>query len=60
MKKSQLIIVFIAVLSLFLLSACGEDGDGKIEMKEPKKELSDMPQENNWFDTRPPGLDNEE
>ena len=48
MKKSQLIIMLVAVLSLFLLSACGEDGDGKIVMKEPRKELSDMPQGKNW------------
>ncbi len=48
MKKIHLVIVNIAVLSLFLLSGCGEDGDGKIEMKEPRKDLSEMPQGNNW------------
>ncbi len=48
MKKSKLIIVIVAALSLFLLSACGEDGDGKLEMKEPKRELSDIPERKGW------------
>lgn len=43
MKNIRLIIVLVAVLSLFLLSGCGKDGDGKLEMKEPKKDLSSMP-----------------
>ncbi len=47
MKKSQLIVVLVAVLSLFLLSGC-EDGDGKLEMKEPKRELSDIPERRGW------------
>jgi len=60
MKKIQLIIVLVAALSLFLLSGCGEDGDGKIVTKEPKKELSEIPPRNNWFHMNTPGSDNEE
>lgn len=48
MKKNNLIIVLIAVLLLFLLSGCGEDGDGKIVMKEPRKELSELPERKAW------------
>ena len=51
MKKSYLVMVLVAAMSLFLLSACGEDGDGKIVMKEPKRELSEIPERKSWFDT---------
>ena len=43
MKKSHLIITTTCSLSLLLLSGCYKDGDGKLELKEPKKELSEMP-----------------
>jgi len=26
-----------------------KDGDGKLELKEPKKELSEMPERKNWL-----------
>ena len=48
MKKSDLIIAIICSLSLLLLSGCYKDGDGKLELKEPKKELSEMPERKNW------------
>jgi len=51
MKTKHLIIVLIAVLSLFLLSGCGKDGDGQLDVKEPMKELSEMPQGKDWFNT---------
>jgi len=51
MKKIHLVMVLVTALLLFLLPGCGEDGDGKIEMKEPRKELSDMPERKSWFDT---------
>ena len=47
MKKSHLSIAIICSLSL-LLSGCYKDGDGKLELKEPKKELSEMPERKNW------------
>ena len=48
MKKSDLSIVVICLSSL-LLSGCSKDGDGKLELKEPKKELSEMPERKNWL-----------
>ena len=38
----------MCLLALLLLSGCGKDGDGKLEMKEPRKELSDMPPGIRW------------
>jgi len=43
MKISYLNILVICSLSLLMLTGCYKDGDGKLEMKEPKKELSEMP-----------------
>ena len=48
MKKSDLRIAVISLLSLLLLSGCYKDGDGKLELKEPKKELSEMPPGIRW------------
>lgn len=48
MKKSDLSIAVIGLFSLLLLSGCYKDGDGKLELKEPKKELSEMPERKNW------------
>ena len=48
MKKGHLIIAIICSLSLLLLSGCYKDGDGKLELKEPKKELSEMPPGIRW------------
>ena len=50
MKKSDLSIAVICSLSLLLLSGCYKDGDGKLELKEPKKELSEMPERKNWLE----------
>ncbi|MER0203169.1 MAG: hypothetical protein DU480_04785 [Nitrosomonas sp.] len=50
MKKGHLIIAIICSLSLLLLSGCYKDGDGKLELKEPKKELSEMPERKNWLE----------
>ena len=48
MNKRHLIIAVMCLLSLLLLSGCYKDGDGKLELKEPKKELSEMPERKNW------------
>jgi hypothetical protein len=48
MKKGHLIIAIICSVSSLLLSGCYKDGDGKLELKEPKKELSEMPERKNW------------
>ena len=49
MKNSDLSIAVVCLLSSFLLSGCSKDGDGKLELKEPKKELSEMPERKNWL-----------
>ncbi len=48
MNTNYLIIVLVAVLSLFLVSSCGKDGDGQLDVKEPMKELSELPPRINW------------
>lgn len=50
MKNGHLSIAVICLLSLLLLSGCYKDGDGKLELKEPKKELSEMPERKNWLE----------
>ena len=50
MKKGHLIIAVICSLTLLLLSGCYKDGDGKLELKEPKKELGEMPERKSWFE----------
>ena len=48
MKKHYLNIAVVGLSALLLLSGCEKDGDGKLEMKEPKKELSEMPERKSW------------
>ena len=43
MKKHYLSIAVVGISVLLMLSGCSKDGDGKLEMKEPKKGLSEMP-----------------
>lgn len=43
MKKRNFALAMVGLSALLLLSGCGKDGDGKLEMKQPKKELSEMP-----------------
>ena len=43
MKKRDIGFFVVCSLSFLLLSGCGKDCDGKLELKEPKKELSEMP-----------------
>ena len=49
MKKRDIGFFVVCSLSFLLLSGCGKDGDGKLEMKEPKKEVSEMPEGKNWL-----------
>lgn len=51
MKKIQLITLVVFVLSSAVFSGCSKDGDGQLELKEPIKELSEMPQGKDWFST---------
>ncbi|WP_164503192.1 hypothetical protein [Nitrosomonas sp. JL21] len=48
MKIRDLSIAVVGLSAFLLLSGCYKDGDGKLEMKEPKKELSEMPERKNW------------
>ena len=43
MRKRNLVLAMVGLSALLLLTGCYKDGDGKLEMKEPKKELSEMP-----------------
>lgn len=51
MNKRNIRLTVAFLSALMLLVGCGKDGDGKLEMKEPRKELSEMPQRKGWFDT---------
>lgn len=50
MEKIQLITLVVFLLPLVMLSGCSKDGDGQLELKEPKKELSEMPERKNWLE----------
>ncbi len=49
MRTIQLVIITIAAALFLSLTGCQEP-KGYIELKEPKKELSDMPARENWLD----------
>lgn len=49
MKINQMIIVVITFLSILVLTGC-EEPKGHLELKEPRKELEDMPERKSWFD----------
>lgn len=48
MKKHDMGLIVVCFAALLLLLGCGKDGDGKLEMKEPKKELSEMSERKDW------------
>ncbi len=48
MKNNVLRALVVFWIAAVMLSGCGKDGDGKLEMKEPKKELSEMPPGIKW------------
>lgn len=50
MKPISIFLITIVTISFLLLSGC-EPTDGKLELKEPRKELSEMPERKSWFDT---------
>jgi hypothetical protein len=50
MNKRNIRLTVAFLSALMLLVGCGKDGDGKLEMKEPKKELSEMPERKNWLE----------
>ena len=46
MKILQIIIITLFITSFLALTGC--DTDGQIELKEPRKELSEMPPSKVW------------
>ncbi|MCB1985856.1 MAG: hypothetical protein H6936_10565 [Burkholderiales bacterium] len=49
MKNIHKISLVVCLFSLIALPGCSKDGDGQLELKEPKKELSEMPQGKDWL-----------
>lgn len=45
--KLMNILVTVVAISVLVLAGC-EPTDGKLDLKEPKKELSEMPERKNW------------
>ncbi len=50
MKPNNMLLMIIVTISFLLLTGC-EPTDGKLELKEPRKELSEMPERKSWFDS---------
>lgn len=48
MRTKHMIIWIVCSITFFLLPGCYKDGDGLIETKEPKKELSELPERKSW------------
>mgnify|MGYP000866698211 CR=1 FL=1 len=49
MKNIRIISLVVCLFSLVALPGCSKDGDCQLELKEPKKELSEMPQGKDWL-----------
>jgi len=47
MKIINMLMIAIIAISVLILTGC-EKTDGKVELKEPRKELSDMPPGIRW------------
>lgn len=47
MKSFKVLVIIMGVFSILVLTGC-EPTDGKVELKEPGKELSDMPPRIVW------------
>ena len=58
MKPINSFLLIITTISFLLLSGC-EPTDGKLELKEPRKELSEMPERKNWSVRDAEGFDEE-
>ena len=48
MKTISIIFTVIILVSTLILTGC-EPTDGQVKLKEPKKELSEMPQRKDWL-----------
>jgi len=47
MKPISVLIIAMCAISVLILIGC-EKTDGQLELKEPRKELSDMPERKDW------------
>jgi len=47
MKTISMLIIAIIAISVLVLTGC-EKTDGQLKLKEPRKELSEMPERKNW------------
>ncbi len=47
MKITNILVITVIAISILILTGC-EKTDGKLELKEPRKELSDMPSGIRW------------
>ncbi len=47
MKKINMLMIAIIATSIIILTGC-EKTDGQLKLKEPRKELSEMPERKNW------------
>ena len=59
MKPFSIFLITIVTISFLLLTGC-EPTDGKLELKEPRKELSEMPERKNWSVRDAEGFDEEQ
>ncbi|PTQ88467.1 hypothetical protein C8R30_1522 [Nitrosomonas nitrosa] len=50
MKLISILLMILVTISVLTLTGC-KPTDGKLELKEPKKELSEIPERKGWFDT---------
>lgn len=47
MKITNILVITVIAISILILTGCDKT-DGKLELKEPRKELSDMPPGIRW------------
>ena len=56
MKTINMLIIAIIAISVLVLTGC-EKTDGQLKLKEPRKELSEMPERKNWSVRDAEGID---
>lgn len=59
MKPFSIFLIAIVTILFLFLTGC-EPTDGKLELKEPRKELSEMPERKNWSVRDAEGFDEEQ
>lgn len=59
MKPINIFLMTIVAISFLFLTGC-KPTDGKLELKEPRKELNEMPERKNWSVRDAEGFDEEQ